>query len=364
MAGDRGGDRPVVILDGGAAASVAVRRRFPHSVYAYLPGHFYEYVESNRDRIALTKGGREVAEAFAEAHTGRKGKKRPVILGELARMRDAAGGAGGGAWQGRIDAVYRAAIDDPQSKAAERWLELLAGALPESVYEKYPDGEAVEAAALKWMYSHAENARQVAAEAAEAAGSAGADLVTISGHLLAFAGEIKEATGGRLRILDAQRVCREITAGERAELAGRLRGIVPRRGERLTMEELRGRFGLLMLGRIGRSVRNHVIVIVRERGDKRTYEKDGLVMCAGEGRYVQRMVKINRAIRDSGPEGYPILLFERVAGGGGDVDFKACLRYRSHSMLTDCSMDNPAPDETILFELEPADCAQWTGAAD
>ena len=362
-----GGGGPVVILDGAVAASVAVRRKFPHSVYAYLSDRFYEYVESNGDRIALTKGGREVAEAFAEAYTGRRSKKRPAILGELARMRDAPGGAGGGAWQGRIDAVYRAAIDDPQSKAAERWLELLAGVLPKSVYEKYPDGEAAEAAAFKWMYSHAEDARQVAAEAAGAAertGGAGADLVTISSHLLAFAGEIKEATGGRLRILDAQRVCREITAGERAELAGRLRGIVPRRGERLTMEELRKRFGLLMLGRIGRSVRNHVIIIVRERGDKRTYEKDGLVMCAGEGRYVQRMVKINRAIRDSGPEGYPILLFERVAGGGGDVVFKACLRYRSHSTLTDDSMDNPAPDETILFELEPADCAQWTGAED
>lgn len=363
--GGRGGGGPVVILDGIPAATVAIKRRFPHSAYAFLPGRFYEYVESNRDRIALTKSGREDAVAFTEAQNGRKSKKRPVLLAELALMRDAPGGGGGEAWLGRIEEVYRAAAADPRSDAAERWMELLAGVLPKSVYEKYPDKEAVEAAAFKWLYSHAEDARLVAAEAAEAAGGAGADLVTISSHLLAFAGEIKEATGGRLRILDAQRVCREITAGERAELAGRLRRIVPRRGERLTMEELRGRFGLLMLGRIGRSVRNHVIVIVRECGDKRTYEKDGLVMCAGEGRYVQRMVKINRAIRDSGPEGYPILLFERVAGGGGsDVVFKACLRYRSHRTLTDDSMDNPAPDETILFELEPADCAQWTGAVD
>ena len=353
-----------MILDGIPAATVAVKRRFPHSAYAFLPDRFYEYVESNRDRIALTKSGREVAVAFTEAQNGRKSKKRPIFLDEVARMRDAAGGERHGRWLGRIEAVHRAAADDPQSKAAERWLEMRTSLLQNKIGDGgwYPEDDA---AALNWLHSRAAEARQLAAEAAGAAeksGGAGADLVTIDPDLLAFAGEIEEATGGRLRILDAQRVVREPTAAEMAERAVQLRKIMPRRGERLTLEEFRGRFGLLMLGRIGRSVKNHVILIVRERRDQKTYEKDGLVMCAGEGRYNQSMVKMNRAIRDSGVEGYPILLFERAAGSD-DVVFKSCLRYRSHETLTNCEMDYYGPQETILFKLEPVDCAQPAGAA-
>ena len=363
------GAGPVVILDGPAAATVAIKRTMPHSARAYLPDRFYEYVDSKGDRVALTRSGREEAARRLEGLIGRGRRRRAALLGELARMRDAGGeGGGGGPWLGRIEAVYRAAADDPQSEAAERWANLLVYAMPESVYgQEYPDDKAEEEAIFKWLYSRAEEARLAAAEAAEAAereGGAGAVLVTARPDLLAFAGELEEATGGRLRILDAQIACREATAGERAERAARLRRILPREGERLTMEELRRRFGLLMLGRFGRSVRNHVILIIRERGDERTYEKDGLVMCTGEGRYDQRMDKNNRAIRDSGPEGYPILLFERAAEGGGDVVFKSCLRYRSHSILVNRSMDNLGPEETILFALEPVDCGRQEGAAD
>ena len=356
-----------MILDGILAGTVAIKRVLPGSARAFLPDRFYEYVDSKGDRVVLTRSGREVAAMYAGARGGRGSKRRAALLGEVARMRDAGGEGGGGPWLDRIEAVYRAAAADPRSEAAERWADALKYAVPESVYgQEYPDDEAFEAAVFKWLYSRAEEARLAAAEAAEAAekaGGAGAVLVTIRPDLLAFAGELEKATGGRLRILDAQIACPEATAEERAERAARLREIVPRRGERLAMKEMRGRFGLLMLGRFGRSVRNHVIVVVRERGDKRTYEKDGLVMCAGEGRYVQRMDRINRAIRDSGPEGYPILLFERAGGGGDDVVFKSCLRYRSHSMLERRSMDDPGPEETILFALEPVDCERAAEAA-
>lgn len=388
-AGKEGGGR-IVILGNVLAATVAIKRKMPNSVYAFLPDRFYEYVESNIDRIALTKSGREISVAYAKARGGPRGKRRPLLLGELALMRDAAGGESHERWQGRIDAVYRAALDDPQYKAMERWADLQVGVLLDSIHEqkypddkaaagtarsvrehaaihekKYPDDKAAADAIFKLLYSHAEGDRREAAEAAgaaERAGGAGADLVTIRSNLLAFAAEIEEATGGRLRIIDAQRVVREPTAAEMAKRAVHLRKIMPRKGERLTLEEFRARFGLLMLGRIGRSVRNHVILIVRERRDQRTYEKDGLVMCAGEGRYDQSMVKMNRAIRDSGPEGYPILLFERAAGSD-DVVFKSCLRYRSHETLTNYEMDYYGPQETIMFKLEPVDCEQPTGAA-
>ena len=364
-AGKEGGGR-IVILGDVLAATVAIKRKMPNSVYAFLPDRFYEYVESNIDRIALTKSGREISVAYAKARGGPRGKRRPLLLGELALMRDAAGGESHERWQGRIDAVYHAALDDPQYKAMERWADLRVDVLLDSIHEqKYPDDKAAADAIFKVLYSHAEGDRREAAEAAgaaERAGGAGADLVTIRSNLLAFAAEIEEATGGRLRIIDAQRVVREPTAAEMAERAAHLRKIMPRKGERLTLEEFRGRFGLLMLGRIGRSVKNHVILIVRERRDQRTYEKDGLVMCAGEGRYDQSMVKMNRAIRDSGPEGYPILLFERAAGSD-DVVFKSCLRYRSHETLTNREMDYRGPEETILFKLEPVDCEQPAGAA-
>lgn len=364
-AGKEGGGR-IVILGDVLAATVAIKRKMPNSVYAFLPDRFYEYVEANIGRIALTKSGREISVAYAKARGGPRGKRRPLLLGELALMRDAAGGESHERWQGRIDAVYRAVLDDPQYKALERWADLRVDVLLDSIHEqKYPDDKAAADAIFKLLYSHAEGDRREAAEAAgaaERAGGAGADLVTIRSNLLAFAAEIEEATGGRLRIIDAQRVVREPTAAEMAERAVHLRKIMPRKGERLTLEEFRGRFGLLMLGRIGRSVKNHVILIVRERRDQRTYEKDGLVMCAGEGRYDQSMVKMNRAIRDSGPEGYPILLFERAAGSD-DVVFKSCLRYRSHETLTNREMDYRGPEETILFKLEPVDCEQPAGAA-
>ena len=364
---EEGSGGRAVILDGIPAGTVAIKRVLPGSVYAFLPDRFYAYVDSKGDRVALTKSGREVAAMYVGARGGRGSKRRPALLGELARMRDAGGEGGGGPWLGRIEAVYRAAAADPRSKAAERWVDALKYSVPESVYgQEYPDDEAFEAAVFKWLYTRAEEARLAAAEAAEAAekaGGEGAVLVTIRPDLLAFAGDLEKATGGRLRILDAQIACPEATAEERAERAARLRRILPRAGERLAMAELRRRFGLLMLGRFGRSVKNHVIVIVRERGDEKTYEKDGLVMCAGEGRHIQRMDRINRAIRDSGPEGYPILLFERAGGGGDDVVFKTCLRYRSHSILENRSMYDPCPEETILFALEPVDCGQAGAAA-
>ena len=328
---------PLVLLDGDAAVQLAIGRRYSHSYDRHLPDRFDAYVDANAGGVALTAGARDRAVRSIQGLGGPRTKKRTVLTEEIGAM-ESADASGHEAWLGRMDAMHRAAAGDPLSRAAKRWMRLKKDLLSMTVRERGPGGEAA-ASMLAWLYDHAASARLAAAEAARAAetgggrgrGREGAHLVTMDLDILAFAGEIGAMTGGRLRVLDADRVGPSPTKRERAERAARLRRLVPRAGQSISEGELKGRLGTGRLGRITRVKGAKVVVIVRDLGDTLTLVRNGFVLCVGDGGTDQRMVRNNRAVLDSGPDGYDILLFERTGRGGGDrLAFVSRLEYVSH----------------------------------
>ena len=343
-----------------------------------MPGRFYAYVDANADRIALTAGARGEAVSRMRGMGGPRTKKRTAITEEIGAMASA-DASGHEAWLGRIDAMQRRAAGDPRSKAARRWIGLRKNALRIVIPGEGWEGEGGDAAAamrpkegaargpggkrarmLAWLYNRAASARLVAAEAARVAetggggGRRGARLVTMDPDILAFAGELEAMTDGRLRVLDADRVSPRPTKRERAERAARLRRLVPRRGQSLTDDELKGRLGTRRLGRLTKIKDRRVVVIVRERADDLILVKNGFVLCVGEGGGDQQMDRNNLAVRDSGPDGYDILLFERT--GGGRLAFASRLRYVSHrTRWIDEEEDSPFRGRFIVFKLKMVD---------
>ena len=329
-----------------------------------MPDRFYAYVDANADRIAITAGARDEAASRTRGLGGPRTKKRTVVAEEIDAMASA-DASGHEAWLGSIEAMQRGAVADPRSKAAKRWVRLRKGVLPIVIQgegqneEYYTIGDLDDkgrAAALGWLYDHAASARLVAAEAARVAetrvgkGRGGADLVAMDPDILAFAGELEAMTGGRLRVLDADRVSPGPTKKERAERAERLRRLVPRRGQPLTAGELKNRLGTKRLGRLTVIKREKIVAIVRERGDGLTYVKNGFVVCVGEGVQNQQMDRVNKAIRDAGPEGYDILLFERTRGDR--LAFVARLRYVSHRTRHVDGGSGPVYGDIIVFRLK------------
>ena len=319
---------------------LAIGRRYSHSYDRFLPDRFDAYVDANAGGVALTAGARDRAVRSILGLGGPRTKKRTVLTEEIVAM-ESADASGHEAWLGRMDAMHRAAAGDPLSRAAKRWMRLQKNLLSMTVRERGPGGEAATSM-LAWLYDRAASARLAAAEAARAAetgggrgrGREGAHLVTMDLDILAFAGEIEAMTGGRLRVLDADRVGPSPTKRERAERAARLRRLVPRAGQSISEAELKGRLGTSRLGRITRVKGAKVVVIVRDLGDTLTLVRNGFVLCIGEGGADQRMVRNNRAVLDSGPDGYDILLFERTGDGGGGggnrLAFVSRLEYVSH----------------------------------
>ena len=368
--------RPVVLLDGHAAVQAAVGRRYSASKERYMPERFYAYADANAGRTALTEEARRGAMDCIHMMCGAKTKKHAVLAGEIGAMA-AADASGHEAWLGRIEDAQRAAVADPRSRAARRWMMLREGVLPRIIlgegrhwteYEaatafhskaymvKYLDDEG-RAGMLSWLYERAATARLAAAEAARVAeaagggGGGGARLVAMDPDILAFAGEVRAMTGSRLRVLDAGRVSPAPTRRQRAERAELLRRLVPRQGQSFTADELKKRLGARGLGRITKIAGSRIIVVVRERDDSLTYARNGLVVCVGEGGDRQHMERNNKAIRDSGPEGYAILLFERA--GDGRLAFVSRLRYASHETKRPGLGRVPAPGTVFVFRLKP-----------
>ena len=368
--------RPIVLLDGHAAVQAAVGRRYSASKERYMPERFYAYADANAGRTALTEEARRGAMDCIRMMCGAKTKKHAALAGEIGAMA-AADASGHEAWRGRIEDAQRAAVADPRSRAARRWMMLREGALPRIIlgegrhwteYEaatafhskaymvKYLNDEG-RAGMLSWLYERAAPARLAAAEAAKVAeadgagGGGGARLVAMDPDILAFAGELRAMTGGRLRVMDADRVSPAPTRRQRAERAELLRRLIPRRGQSFTAGELKKRLGARGLGRITKIAGNKLVVIVRERDDGLTYARNGLVVCVGEGGDMQHMDRNNKAIRDSGPEGYAILLFERA--GDGRLAFVSRLRYASHGTRRPGLGRVPAPGTVFVFRLRP-----------
>ena len=362
-AGERRGRRPLVVLDGDAAVQAAIGRRYSYSGSRLMHGRFYAYVDANAGRIALTAGARSRAAREARGMGGPRTKKRTAITEEIGAMASA-DASGHEAWLGRIEAMQRRAVGDPRSKPAKRWMRLRKRTLPMIIPDKGGEGGAAAAKGaggrrarmLGRLYDQAESARLVAAEAARVAetgageGRRGARLVTMDPDILAFAGDLEAMTGGRLRVLDADRVSPRPTKRERAERAARLRRLVPRSGKSLTDDELKRRLGTRRLGRLTKIKDERVVVIVRERADDLILVKNGFVLCVGEGGGDQRMDRNNLAVRDSGPDGYDILLFERT--DGDRLAFASRLRYVSHRTRWIDDEDCPFRGRFIVFKLK------------
>lgn len=329
-----------------------------------MPDRFYAYMDANAGRIALTASARSKAASEIRGLGGPRTKKRTVVAEEIDAMASA-DASGHEAWLASIEAMQREAAGDPRSRAAKRWVRLRKGVLPIVIQvegqdeEYYTIGDLDDkgrAAALGWLYDHAASARLVAAEAARVAetggvgGRNGADLVAMDSDILAFAGELEAMTGGRLRVLSADRVSPCPTKRERAERAERLRRLVPRRGQSFTASELKKRLGTKRLGRITSIKQEKIVAIVRERGDGLTYVKNGFVVCVGDGIQNQQMDRGNKAIRDAGPEGYDILLFERTRGDR--LAFVSRLRYVSHRTRHVDDGSGPVYGDIIVFKLK------------
>lgn len=370
---DGGRERqPLIVLDGHAAVQAAVGRRYSYSGDRLMPDRFYAYVDANAGRIALTAGARSGADSRIRSLGGPRTKKRTVLAEEIDAMASA-DASGYEAWLGSIEAMQRGAAGDPQSRTARRWMRLREDSLPRIILGEdrpwtechiaklmHPEAYMVKnlddkgrAYMLGWLYDHAASARLVAAEAArvaEGSGGRGAILVAMNPDILAFAGELEAATGGRLRVLDADRVSLGPTKKQKAERAERLRRLVPRRGQPLTTAELKRRLGTKRLGRLTAIKGEKIVVIVRERDDGLTYARKGFVMCVGEGGENQQMDRNNKAIRDAGPEGHDILLFERT-----DADrlaFVSRLGYVSHRIRRVGEEGSPFGGRIIVFKLK------------
>lgn len=353
--------QPLIVLDDHTAVQAAVGRRYLYSGDRLMPSRFYEYVDANAGRIALTASARSEAASRVRGLGGPRTKKRTVVAEEIDAMASA-DASGHEAWLASIEAMQREAAGDPRSRAAKRWVRLRKGVLPiviqgeghnEEYYTIGDLGDKGRAAALGWLYDHAASARLVAAEAArvaEGSSERGTILVAMDPDILAFAGELEAMTGGRLRVLNADRVSPSPTKGERAERAERLRRLVPRRGQSFTASELKNRLGTKRLGRITSIKREKIVAIVRERGDGLTYVKNGFVVCVGDGIQNQQMDRGNKAIRDADPEGYDILLFERTRGDR--LAFVSRLRYVSHRTRHVEGGSGPVYGDIIVFKLK------------